>query len=125
MEFNFISFVLGISVVLVAGGLAVGVIGFFKAIRLKKIVDANHKQIYTDFDKQNNFVWTQLEGNKNQARIEVQNLSQWSNQEITSIKKDIDSRFDKMDNKIKNIGGTPIKDSGGVSGKTGRADGNG
>ena len=103
MDINFLSFVLGISVVLVAGGLTVGVIGFFKTIGLKKKIDENHKQVYVDFDKQNQNIWTAMERDRTQEASNIQSLSQGVYQDISSIKKDMDSRCDKLDNKIRNL----------------------
>jgi len=111
MEINFLSFVLGISVVLVAGGLTVGVIGFFKAIRLRKKVDENHKQVYIDFDKQNINLWTHIEENRTQASRDLQTYNQGMYADFDVLKRELDSRFDKMDNKIKNIGVKPIKEA--------------
>lgn len=110
MEFNFISFVLGISVVLVAGGLTVGVIGFFKAIGLKKKVDENHKQVYVDFDKQSQNLWTHIETNRQVASKDLQTYNQGIYSDFDALKRELDSRLDKLDNKIKTTGVKPIKE---------------
>lgn len=111
MEFNFISFVLGISAVLVAGGLVVGVIGFFRTIKVKKYAENLQTNIYNDFDKFNQNIWRTIEENRSQASRDIQTYNQGVYADFDALKRELDSRFDKMDNKIKNAGVKPIKEA--------------
>jgi len=110
MEFNFISFVLGISAVLVAGGLVVGIIGFFKVIKVKKYSENLQTNIYNDLDKRLQPIYMTIEDNKKQASRDLQTYNQGVYADFDALKRELDSRFDKMDNKIK-AGVKPIKEA--------------
>ncbi len=111
MEINFISFILGISVVLVAGGLAVGVIGFFKIIKVKKHAENFQINIYNDLDKRLQSIYTSIEENREQASRDLRAYNQGIYADFDGLKRELDSRLDKLDNKIKNYGVKPIKEA--------------
>jgi uncharacterized protein HemX len=87
---NILSFILGVCAVLVVGGLTVGVVAFFKVIKLKKYVQA----VEINFQHQIN------EANKNRES-NIGSLYQSIDTKSNEIYRTIDSRFDKLDNKIK------------------------
>ena len=121
MEINILSFVLGISVVLVVGGLTVGVIGFFKAIKAKKLVE----KLKVDLENPTNEIWNTIDENQKQSTNDLSTLETEIFRDFDALRKELDSRFDKTENKIKNAGVKPINESSGVSGRIGSADGNG
>ncbi len=86
---DILSFILGISFVVVIAVAVVAVIGFVRVNRVKSHIN----DITQTMDRENEIIYRNMNENLEQLKTEFSN-------EIENIHRTMDSRFDKLENKL-------------------------